>query len=102
MAYVPGFGHDIFISYSHLNNPQGDDGGEGWVSRFHRRLEAELRQVAGKELGVWRDLNLERNQLFDQTIKQAVESSALFLAINSVAYKNSDYCYPLNGDKLSF
>jgi len=92
MAYVPRFEHDIFISYSHLNNYKKGSGEEGWVSRFHRCLEDELKELIGKELKIWRDPRLEGNQLFDQTIKQAVESSALFLAINSLAYKESDYC----------
>src|SRR5262249_37426964 len=91
MAFVPGFKHDIFISYAHLNN-QPMDGVEGWVSHFHARLDTELRQHAGKTLTIWRDLALERNQLFDQTIKEAVDNSALFLTINSRLHKASPYC----------
>lgn len=87
MAYLPNFENDIFISYAHLN-----EGADKWVSRFHARLEAELKQLAGKDLKLWRDLKLERNQLFDQTIKTAVEGAGLFLALNSLAYKESDYC----------
>lgn len=87
MAYLPGFEHDLFISYAHL-----DQGADEWVSRFHARLEAELKRLAGRELKIWRDLNLERNQLFDQTIKTAVEKAGLLLGLNSYAYKDSDYC----------
>lgn len=50
MVYLPGFDHDIFISYSHLNNPPGESGTEGWVTRFHNVLDAALRQLTGKEL----------------------------------------------------
>ncbi len=92
MAFVPGFEHDIFISYAHLNDPVGEDGAARWVTRFHARLEAALRQLAGKPLVIWRDLNLERNQEFDKTIKTAVESSALFLTVNSLVYQASPYC----------
>src|SRR5262245_58916317 len=87
MAYLSGFKHDIFISYAHI-----DQGADEWVSRFHSRLEAELKRLAGRELNVWRDLQLERNQLFDQTIKTAVEGAGLLLALNSYAHKDSDYC----------
>ena len=86
MAYLPGFEHDIFISYAHLN-----EGADRWVSLFHERLEAQLRQFAGG-LSVWRDRQLRRDELFDQTIKAAVEGSGLFLALNSHAYVGSDYC----------
>jgi hypothetical protein len=78
MAYLPEFKYDIFISYAHL-----DQGADEWVSRFHLRLEAELKRLAGGKLNVWRDPQLERNQLFDQTIKTAVEDAGLLLALNS-------------------
>jgi TIR domain-containing protein len=87
MAYLPGFENDIFISYSHLNEEA-----DKWVSKFHTRLEAELRPVAGKDLQIWRDPRLKGNQLFDQTIKTAIDSAGLLLALNSFAYKDSDYC----------
>lgn len=88
MSYLPEFENDIFISYAHL-----DQGADEWVSRFHSRLEAELKRLAGsKGLNIWRDLQLERNQVFDQTIKTAVESAGLLLALNSHSYKESNYC----------
>ncbi len=90
MAFVPGFEHDIFLSYAHVNNPGGEDG--GWVKRFHQALQQELIQLTGKQLDLWRDRRLARNNDFDKTIKAAVESSALFLAINSHAYRQSPYC----------
>jgi hypothetical protein len=92
MAFVPGFEHDIFISYAHVNNPGGEEGAGGWVTQFHRVLEEQLLQHTGKSLKIWRDRRLDRNNDFDKTIKTAVESAALFLSINSTAYKNSAYC----------
>lgn len=87
MAYLPGFEYDVLISYAHL-----DQGADEWVSRFHVRLEAELKRLAGRELKIWRDLQLERNQLFDLTIKTAIEQAGLLLGLNSYSYKDSDYC----------
>ena len=92
MAYLPDFDHDIFISYSHLNNPPGESSYEGWVTGFHTALDAALRQLTGKELKVWRDPRVAGNQLFDRTIQQAVESAGVFLALNSYVYQESDYC----------
>ena len=83
MAFVPGFEHDIFISYAHVNNSGGEEGAGGWVTQFHRALEAELIQLTGKNLKLWRDRRLDRNQEFDKTIKTAVESSALFLVMTA-------------------
>jgi hypothetical protein len=92
MAYLPGFEHDIFISYAHLNNLKEGDGAKGWVTRFHERLEVELKQLVGNELKIWRDLELERNQLTDPTIKKAVDEAGVFVALNSIVYVKSDYC----------
>lgn len=93
MAYLADFENDLFISYARLNNQSDTDDGEGWVSRFHARLESELKQLAGRELKIWRDLqDLERNQLFDVTIKRAVEQSGLLVVINSLSWKASTYC----------
>ncbi|HEU0185340.1 MAG TPA: toll/interleukin-1 receptor domain-containing protein [Blastocatellia bacterium] len=87
MAYLPGFENDIFISYSHL-----DQRADKWVSKFHDRLEAELKPYTSKDLKIWRDPRLDGNQLFDQTIKTAIDSTGMLLALNSFAYKDSDYC----------
>lgn len=87
MAYLPGFEHDILISYAHL-----DEGADSWVSQFHVRLEAELKRLAGRDLTIWRDQRLEGGQLFDQTIKTAIERAGLLLSLNSYAYKDSPYC----------
>jgi hypothetical protein len=92
MAYLPGFKHDIFISYAHDNNPGAEAGAGGRITRLHRLLEERLRELTGRELDIWRDTTLARNQEFDKTIRQAVEDSGIFLAVNSTAYRNSSYC----------
>jgi len=92
MAYLPGFKHDIFISYARDNNPGGEAGAGGRITQLHRLLEERLRELTSRELSVWRDTALARNQEFDKTIKQAIEESAIFLAVNSTAYRNSGYC----------
>lgn len=92
MAYLPGFKHDIFISYAHDNNPGGEAGAGGRITRLHRLLEERLRELTGRELDIWRDTTLALNQEFDKTIRQAIDDSAIFLAVNSTAYRNSGYC----------
>jgi hypothetical protein len=47
MAFVPGFEHDVFVSYAH-----GDD--REWISRFYDRLRTALtRLLPGVE--IWMD-----------------------------------------------
>jgi len=89
MAYLPGFEHDIFISYSHVDDQ------DGWVELFQKQLEMELSKLIGR-MGVariWRDRRrLQGNHLFDQTIQNAINASALFVTLNSRGYLESDYC----------
>ena len=38
MAYIPGFEHDIFISYAHVDNAPLDEEEDGWVMKLHTSL----------------------------------------------------------------
>jgi TIR domain len=82
------FPHDIFLSYA-----RADDEGEGWITQFDTRLRQALLQRGPKGITVWRDVrDLSGHQDIDSTIKEALDSAALFLALNSVQYPQSDYC----------
>jgi hypothetical protein len=93
MTYIPGFKHDIFISYAHVDNlTVGDE--TGWISGFHRHLEIALAKRIGRMglVKIWRDEKLEGDQLFDQTISEGLNQSALFLSVASNGYLASEYC----------
>lgn len=93
MAYLPGFDYDIFISYSHVDNLAiGEE--VAWVQHFHEALEVSLARRVGRVgvVKIWRDQRLDGNQLFDITIKTAIEKSALFVALTSNGYVASEYC----------
>jgi hypothetical protein len=94
MAYLPGFDYDIFISYAHVNNQTADRHRDGWVTQFQRYLEMQLSTLVGRiELvKVWRDPALDGNQLFDDTIRDRINRSAVFLTLFSFGYLHSDYC----------
>ena len=46
MAFVPGFEHDVFVSYAHFDN-EPDTQEIRWVSRFQADLKVALRQRLG-------------------------------------------------------
>src|SRR5262245_54174170 len=89
MVYLTGFENDIFISYSHVDDQ------DGWVEVFLKKFEMELSRQLG-EMGVvrvWRDRRrIQGNHLFDKTIQNAINSSALFVALLSKGYLKSNYC----------
>jgi TIR domain len=87
MGYTP-FQHDIFLSYA-----RADDEGENWISQFEAQLRIALRHRGSKDITLWRDTrDLKGHQDIDSTIKEALDSTALFLALNSILYPKSDYC----------
>ena len=93
MAQSPGYDHDIFISYAHNDN-YGFGGRPGWVDVFEDWLFNWLHKRRGlAHLRIWRDKKRMRgNTVFDDAIQKALDSSAIFLALTSRNYLQSDYC----------
>src|SRR5262245_41801885 len=93
MAYLSSFDYDIFISYAHVDNvvPRG---ARGWVERFQEELEIELSRRMGRvgAAKIWWDKDLDGSQIFNETIRQTITQSALFIALTSSGYLKSDYC----------
>jgi hypothetical protein len=86
MSYVPGYNHDLFISYAH-----GDD--RDWINRFIDRLKPELKRRLGMEPAIWIDDDfLRKSRDFRQEIPASVRSSAVFLLLCSPSYLRSEYC----------
>jgi hypothetical protein len=86
MAYVPGFAHDIFVSYAH-----GDD--RAWITSFVDRLNVELDRRLGIKTAVWIDKDDNRaTRDFSKEIPDSVRSSAVFLMLPSPTYIRSAYC----------
>ena len=96
MSWLPGFEFDVFISYARVDDITADGPDEsGWVAQFHRHLDVALAKKVGRlnTVKIWRDVRqIGGNQLFDQTIKDAIQGSALFVALTSNGYLASDYC----------
>lgn len=91
MPVVPGFQHDLFISYAHLNDVPFKEGGVGWVTDFIRSLGKELEAQDGS-FSMWFDPSLRTGEDFNLAIRKAISGSAVFLSILSPAYENSSYC----------
>jgi TIR domain len=86
MAYIPGFDHDVFISYAH-----GDD--REWINRLLDRLKLALKQRLGTEASIWIDKQaLRSSRDFNKEIPTGVRSSAVFVLLTSPSYVRSEYC----------
>ena len=93
MAYIPGFEYDIFISYSHIDNPAISGCTSGWVDCFEELFQAKINQRVGESVAIWRDTSrLTGNYRFNEAIEKALQQSALFISLTSPASIKSDYC----------
>src|ERR1044072_4182068 len=85
MSYVPGFTHDIFISFSHSYNS------DGWVDKFQDHLNHRLIQL-GAPVKIWRDPKLGGPDVFSDEIFTQLQRSALFIPIISPSWDESPWC----------
>jgi hypothetical protein len=93
VAHTPGYQHDVFISYAHNDN-YGITDASGWVDVFEKGLDNWLRKRRGlHNLRIWRDKRrMDGSTLFDDAIQKAIDTSAIFMALTSRNYLNSEYC----------
>jgi hypothetical protein len=86
MAFVPGYQHDVFISYAHEDDRE-------WVNRLIARLEPAIKQRLGVKPSIWiDDEKLRASRDFSNEIPESVRSSAAFLLLPSPTYVRSRYC----------
>jgi hypothetical protein len=91
MPVVPGFTHDLFVSYAHLNNRPLSTEDRGWVTEFVETLRNLLEQQS-RDFTLWEDKRLVSGELWDETIPEAVQSSAVLLVVFSPSWIDSSYC----------
>jgi hypothetical protein len=90
MSFVPGFEHDVFVSYAHFDN-EPDTQEIRWVSRFQADLKTALRQRLGIEPNVFFDTrNLQAHHDLAM-LTENVCNSAVFLAVLSPSYVKRDW-----------
>jgi TIR domain len=89
MSYLPKYKNDLFISYRHIVNEDDDK----WVDVFCNKLMKRLKVIVSESVEAWKDNEeLRAGDVWRQEIDEALESSAIFLAIISRTYLDSKVC----------
>ncbi len=86
------FEKDLFISYSHIDNEPLSPEQKGWVTRFHKSLEALLNMRMGGRSRIWRDDKLTGNDVFSDEIVDQFSNTALMVSVLSPRYLKSEWC----------
>jgi formylglycine-generating enzyme required for sulfatase activity len=86
------FEYDIFISYACIDNQPLTEEQKGWISDLHRALETRLAQLRGEQPKIWRDLKLQGNDFFGDTIVELFPKVALLVPVLSPQYIKSEWC----------
>jgi hypothetical protein len=99
-AYIPGFDHDVFVSYAHVDNltlPQGSEQ-PGWVHTLVDNLKVLLAQKLGRQglVRIWVDRRLTGCEPFTPDIEHAVKNAATILIVLSEGYVASEWCQKEN------
>jgi len=85
MAFVPGFDHDVFVSYAH-----GDD--RDWINRFVNQLKPALsRRLPGADVWIDKD-DPRKSRDFTLDIPASLQSSAVLISLVSPTYVTRPYC----------
>jgi len=92
MNRFPNLKQDAFISYKHDNNLDVDEKGDGWVDRFHQRLEIQLVQLIGRKAQIWRDPQLAKNIVLIDTLQGRIRETVALIAVLSPGYLTSEWC----------
>lgn len=92
MNPLPDLKQDAFISYKHDNNLDVDEKGDGWVDRFHERLEIQLVQLIGRKAQIWRDPQLAKNIVLINSLQGKIKETVALVAVLSPGYVTSEWC----------
>lgn len=76
---------DIFISYSHKEDPQ-------WMAKFRELLEREVNRRASRDVSFWQDLELRAGEEWNSEILRAVSSASILVAVVSPRWLTSQFC----------
>src|SRR5712691_3390036 len=96
MAFVPGFRHDVFVSYAHVDDMPIPGVDKGWVTTFIAYLKIRLSQSLGRTdaYSLWMDYRFEseRHAEIAPAILDNIRQSAVLVLILSPGYLASEWC----------
>jgi hypothetical protein len=95
MAFIPDYEYDIFISYAHLDNTPFSGQADGWIAQFYKNLNLMLAKRFGRLDIVkiwWDNKKLDGSVLFNQSIEEGINKSAILICLHSPGYMQSSYC----------
>jgi hypothetical protein len=93
-AYVPGFEHDVFISYARVDDTP-EFGPLGWVSTFVDLLQKRLARLLGRPdcFSLWMDRGqLSGASLLTPGLEHPLKTTAVMVAFLSTGYLESSWC----------
>jgi hypothetical protein len=93
-ALVPGYLHDIFVSYARVDNQPLPGTDKGWVTTLVNGLKNLLGQKLGRidAYSLWMDYELRGNEPVTPDIAKQLENTAILLVILSPGYLASQWC----------
>ena len=93
-AFVPGYQHDIFVSYAHVDDQTYPGIEAGWVATLIAGLKVKLSQKLGRSdlFSLWKDEQLSPNKPLTPEILAALKQSATLVIILSPGYMASPWC----------
>jgi hypothetical protein len=94
MAYVPGYAHDIFVSYAQVDDLTDQNGVDGWVTTLIKKLTNRLAQLLGRQdsFSIWFDHRLPHNVNITPEIMSTLEKTATLVVVLSPGYLASEWC----------
>jgi nucleotide-binding universal stress UspA family protein len=94
MAFVPGYEHDVFVSYSHVDNQPPGGYAKGWVTEFLDELNRRVCRYLGRvnATSIWMDVRMNLNDSLRDQIQTKLDRSATLLVLHSMGYLNSEWC----------
>lgn len=86
------FDKHLFISYAHIDNQPLSPQQQGWVTRFHATLAAQLSMRIGRQAEIWRDDKLRGNDIFADEIVEQFDRTAILVSVLTPRYLASEWC----------
>jgi hypothetical protein len=94
MAYVPGYEHDVFVSYAHVDDDPEPGETTGWVTTLVSSLKSKLGQKLGRSdaFSLWMDHELLGHASISRQLIDTLERTATLVIILSPGYVASSWC----------